>query len=73
MDPSRADGTPPGKSVLVPLTSSLYVPGNLADVERVVVDVGTGYYVKKVGVYDSAMRPGLCAPVSVFPRTSPSG
>ncbi len=37
-----------GKQVLVPLTSSLYVPGKLSDVENVVVDVGTGYYVKKV-------------------------
>jgi len=34
--------------VLVPLTSSLYVPGKLSDVENVVVDVGTGYYIKKV-------------------------
>ena len=39
-----------GKEVLVPLTSSLYVPGKLNDVENVVVDVGTGYYVKKVGL-----------------------
>lgn len=38
-----------GKQVLVPLTSSLYVPGKLSDVEHVVVDVGTGYYIKKVG------------------------
>ena len=37
-----------GKQILVPLTSSLYVPGKLADVENVIVDVGTGYYVKKV-------------------------
>ncbi|KAK4683652.1 prefoldin alpha subunit, partial [Tremellales sp. Uapishka_1] len=36
-----------GRQVLVPLTSSLYVPGRLSDVEKVVVDVGTGYYVKK--------------------------
>ncbi|ORX33567.1 Prefoldin [Kockovaella imperatae] len=36
-----------GKQILVPLTSSLYVPGRLADVENVIVDVGTGYYVKK--------------------------
>ena len=38
-----------GKEVLVPLTSSLYVPGRLTDVESVVVDIGTGYYVTKVG------------------------
>ena len=36
------------KTVLVPLTSSLYVPGKLRDVENVIVDVGTGYYVQKV-------------------------
>jgi hypothetical protein len=37
-----------GKSMLVPLTSSLYVPGKITDPEHVVVDIGTGYYVKKV-------------------------
>ena len=36
------------KTILVPLTSSLYVPGKLADPENVIVDVGTEYYVKKV-------------------------
>ncbi|EPQ53394.1 hypothetical protein GLOTRDRAFT_131403 [Gloeophyllum trabeum ATCC 11539] len=36
-----------GKTILVPLTNSLYVPGKLSDVEHVIVDVGTGYYVKK--------------------------
>ncbi|KAH9946748.1 Prefoldin-domain-containing protein [Amylocystis lapponica] len=35
------------KTVLVPLTNSLYVPGKLHDVENVIVDIGTGYYVKK--------------------------
>ena len=37
-----------GKQILVPLTSSLYVPGNLKDAGKVLVDVGTGYYVEKV-------------------------
>jgi prefoldin alpha subunit len=32
----------------VPLTSSLYVPGRLLDLENVLIDVGTGYYVQKV-------------------------
>ncbi|XP_060678356.1 prefoldin subunit 5 [Hemiscyllium ocellatum] len=36
-----------GKDVLVPLTSSMYVPGKLEDVQHVLVDVGTGYYVEK--------------------------
>ena len=40
--PTRAD-----KPILVPLTSSLYVPGKLADTEHVIVDVGTGFYVEK--------------------------
>ncbi|PFH49183.1 hypothetical protein AMATHDRAFT_63693 [Amanita thiersii Skay4041] len=35
------------KTILVPLTNSLYVPGRLCDVEYVIVDVGTGYYVRK--------------------------
>lgn len=38
----------PDKTILVPLTNSLYVPGKLCDLENVIVDVGTGYYVKKV-------------------------
>ncbi|KAF9014090.1 Prefoldin subunit-domain-containing protein [Cyathus striatus] len=36
-----------GKPILVPLTNSLYVPGKLCDPEHVIVDVGTGYFVKK--------------------------
>lgn len=36
------------KEILVPLTSSLYVPGKLADTKKVLVDVGTGYYVERV-------------------------
>ncbi|KAI5829910.1 Prefoldin [Schizophyllum commune] len=35
------------KTILVPLTNSLYVPGKLCDTERVLVDVGTGYFVQK--------------------------
>ncbi|KAL9122743.1 MAG: hypothetical protein Q9187_000704 [Circinaria calcarea] len=37
-----------GKSILVPMTTSLYVPGTLADSDSVIVDVGTGFYVGKV-------------------------
>ena len=36
-----------GSDVLIPLTSSMYVPGKLADVSSVLVDVGTGYFVEK--------------------------
>lgn len=37
-----------GQPLLVPLTTSLYVPGRLADTEKVLVDVGTGFFVEKV-------------------------
>ena len=37
----------------MPLTNSLYVPGKLSDTEYVIVDVGTGYSVKKVRVAHS--------------------
>jgi len=36
-----------GHEVLVPLTGSMYVPGVIKDTEKVLVDVGTGYYVEK--------------------------
>ena len=36
-----------GKTILVPLTASLYTPGTLTSVDTVLVDVGTGYYVEK--------------------------
>ncbi len=35
------------KTILVPLTGSMYVPGKLKDAEKVLVDVGAGYYVEK--------------------------
>ena len=41
---------PTDTTLLVPLTASLYVPGKLHDPENVIVDVGTGYYVKKVWI-----------------------
>ncbi|KAF2018999.1 Prefoldin alpha subunit [Aaosphaeria arxii CBS 175.79] len=36
-----------GKPLLVPLTSSLYVPGRLTSTDHVLVDVGTGFFVEK--------------------------
>ena len=42
-----------GKPLLVPLTTSLYVPGKLADPEHVIVDIGTGFYVEKVCELDA--------------------
>ena len=35
-----------GSDFMVPLTSSLYVPGKLVDNTKVIVDLGTGYFVK---------------------------
>lgn len=32
------------------MTSSLYLPGKLSNHENVIIDIGTGYYVKMVGI-----------------------
>ena len=42
---AKTDST--DKPILVPLTSSLYVPGQIKDTENVIVDIGTGFYVEK--------------------------
>lgn len=42
LEPSDA-----GKAMLVPLTESMYVPGTLAESKDVLVDIGTGYFVRK--------------------------
>ena len=39
---TRLAGTPAGTQQLVPITSSLYVPGETIDLDNVLVDVGTG-------------------------------
>lgn len=36
-----------GKDIMVPLTNAIYVPGNLSDVSKVLIDIGTGFYVEK--------------------------
>ncbi|KAI5289485.1 subunit of tubulin prefoldin, partial [Ascosphaera aggregata] len=36
-----------GDHILIPLTNSLYVKGKIEDREKVIVDVGTGFYVEK--------------------------
>ncbi|EQK99646.1 hypothetical protein G6O67_003887 [Ophiocordyceps sinensis] len=43
----RATASDDDNSVLVPLTSSLYVRGELANSDAVLVDVGTGFLVEK--------------------------
>ncbi|OCK86403.1 Prefoldin alpha subunit [Lepidopterella palustris CBS 459.81] len=42
LNPKTAD-----RPLLVPLTSSLYVPGMLASSTHVLVDVGTGFFIEK--------------------------
>ena len=34
------------KEIMIPLTSSLYVPGKIADKEKVIVEVGAGYFIE---------------------------
>lgn len=36
-----------GKELMVPMTSSMYVPGILDDSSTVLVDIGTGYFAEK--------------------------
>ena len=36
-----------GKEVMVPLTSSLYVPGRMDDHNHVMIEVGAGYFIEK--------------------------
>jgi prefoldin alpha subunit len=47
VQPSPDQPSPKPRPLLIPLTSSLYVPGVLASDETVLVDVGTGFYVEK--------------------------
>jgi len=44
---SRLSQTPEGTPMLVPITSSLYVPGETAQLDTIIVDVGTGYFIEK--------------------------
>uniref|UniRef100_A0A7S2GRB5 Prefoldin subunit 5 n=1 Tax=Haptolina brevifila TaxID=156173 RepID=A0A7S2GRB5_9EUKA len=43
----RLNSTPEGTPMLVPMTSSLYVPGETTTLDTVIVDVGTGYFIEK--------------------------
>ena len=47
MSACRAYRLVAGKAMLVPLTGSLYCPGRLGACEKVLIDIGTGYYVRK--------------------------
>lgn len=44
---ARCSAEDKDKEILVPLTGSMYVPGKLSEPEKVIVDIGTGYYVEK--------------------------
>lgn len=35
------------REIMVPLTSSIYVPGRLTDTKMVLIDIGTGFFVEK--------------------------
>ena len=37
-----------GAEILVPLTNCMYVPGNIVQVHKLLLNIGTGYYVEKV-------------------------
>uniref|UniRef100_A0A8D9B4D6 Prefoldin subunit 5 n=2 Tax=Cacopsylla melanoneura TaxID=428564 RepID=A0A8D9B4D6_9HEMI len=36
-----------GNPIMVPLTDSMYVEGKIANADKVIVDIGTGFYVEK--------------------------
>ncbi len=36
-----------GKEIMVPLTSSLYVPGRMDDNNKVMIEVGAGYFIEE--------------------------
>uniref|UniRef100_A0A6G1SKP0 Prefoldin subunit 5 n=1 Tax=Aceria tosichella TaxID=561515 RepID=A0A6G1SKP0_9ACAR len=38
---------PNDKSILVPLTSSMYVPGHISNTQEYLIDIGTQYLVEK--------------------------
>lgn len=40
------------KEILVPLTGSMYVKGVVNNIDKFVIDVGTGYYAEKVSFDD---------------------
>merc|ERR1712048_159925 len=36
-----------GQEIMVPVTQSMYVPGKLKDANKILIDVGTGYFVER--------------------------
>ena len=43
----KMDDNSENKELLVPITSSMYVPGKLVDTNKVLLDIGTGYYAER--------------------------
>ena len=41
------DANAEGKEIMVPLTSSLYVPGRMDDHNHVLIEAGAGYFIEK--------------------------
>ena len=56
---------PEGTPILVPLNGSLYAPGSIANPEKVIVELGTGYFCEKVSV--------ICRPGALPARNRPLG
>ena len=44
---SEIPPTADGKEIMVPLTASLYVPGRIREPNKMMVDIGTGFFVEK--------------------------
>lgn len=40
-------GAAAGDMLMLPMTESLYVPGNVESVETVLLEIGTGYYIER--------------------------
>lgn len=59
-----------GKSIMVPLSSSLYINGEVNDISKVLVDVGTGYF---IGTPPQTSHPsGSTRLASAAPTAAPS-
>ena len=41
------EGSEEGHEILVPLTSSLFVPGRISDPDKLLIDIGTNYFAEK--------------------------
>ena len=42
-----SDNSQTDSNILVPVTGSMYVPGKIIDTEKVLLDIGTGYYAER--------------------------